>query len=123
MLRLTLIGRTAFLLTYIFQAHLIDLSLHEALKHTVISCSFFNRALKGSWLLSICTTSCLLSECPRLKPAFCFATVLVCQNFLHKLCCFIREIYFKTDDKSARQIFFMFAYVNPHIFTYYVSTF
>ena len=123
MLRLTLIGRTALLLAYIFQAHLFDLSLHEALKHTVISCSFFDRALKGSWLLSICTTSCLLSECPRLKHAFCFATVLVWQNFLHKLCCFIREICFKTDDKSARQIFFMFAYVNAHIFTYYVSTF
>ena len=78
MLRLTLIGRTALLLTYIFQAHLIDLSLHEALKHTVISCSFFDRALKGSWLLSICTTL-FFFRMSQIKTCFllCYSTCLV----------------------------------------------
>ena len=52
-----LIARTVLLLAHIFQTHPIDLSLHVALKHTVISCPFFHSALKGSWLLSICTAS------------------------------------------------------------------
>ena len=51
------IRRTALLLTHIFQTHPIDLSLHIALKHTVISCPFFVSALKSIWPLSICTAS------------------------------------------------------------------
>ena len=51
------IRRTALLLAHIFQTYLIDPSLHVALKHTVIICLFFVSALKGSWLLSICTAS------------------------------------------------------------------
>ena len=49
--------RAALLLAHIFQTHPIDLSLHVALKHTVISCPFFDSALKGSGLLSTCTAS------------------------------------------------------------------
>ena len=52
------------------------MSLHVALKHTVISCPFFVSALKGTWLLSICTAlwKCFLSQCRRIKYGFWFAT-------------------------------------------------
>ena len=42
--------------------------------------------------------------------------LLVGQNFLHKCCCYIGKVCFKTDDKSAWEISFVFAYVNADIF-------
>ena len=120
-----LIRRTAPLLAHIFQTHPIDLFLHVALKHTVISCPFFVTTLKSIWLLSICTTSSKMfsSRMSYIKTCFLICYLLGKTFRANSVAAKRRYVSKLLTSQPERFLSCLHNYVNAHILHNHVSTF
>ena len=98
------------------------MSLHVALKHTVISCPFFVSALKSIWLLSICTASSKMFSSRMSYIKTCF---LICYLFgwANSVAAKRRYVSKLMTSQPERFLSCLHNYVNAHILINHVSTF
>ena len=117
------IRRTALLLAHIFQTHPFDLSLHVALKHTVISCPFFVSALKSIWPLSICTASSKIfsSRMSHIKTCFLICYLLGKTSRANSVAARRKYVSKLLTSQPERFLSCLPNYLNAHIFNNPIS--